>query len=90
VAEIEGRMSRAMTHALRRRGDRITSAAALLEAVNPQRVLARGYSLTRVKKTGAIVRSAREVKEGDRLVTRFHDGEVESVADDAKQRRLFE
>jgi len=90
VDEIAGRMSRALNTSIQRRADRVNASAALLDAVSPHRVLARGYSLTRVKKTGAIVRKAEQVKPGDRLVTRFQDGEVESIADDAKQPRLFE
>jgi hypothetical protein len=36
------------------------------------------------------VRSAEQLKPGERIVTRLRDGEVESVVDDAKQPRLFE
>jgi exodeoxyribonuclease VII large subunit len=90
VDEMSRCLTRGMETALRRRRDRIDAKAALLEAVSPQRVLQRGYSLTRVKRGGAIVRSAEQVKEGDRILTRFVDGEVESVVEDAKQQRLFE
>jgi exodeoxyribonuclease VII large subunit len=90
VDEMSRCLTRGMETALRRRQDRLDAKAALLEAVSPQRVLQRGYSLTRVKRGGAIVRSAEQVKEGDRILTRFVDGEVESVVEDAKQQRLFE
>ena len=60
-----------------------------LIALAPQRVLARGYSITSLKRGGAIVRASREVKEGDVIITRFADGSVESVAKDAKQGELF-
>ena len=46
--------------------------------------------MTTVKKSGEIVRSAAQLKEGDRLVTRLADGEVESTVEDAKQLPLFE
>jgi len=72
-----------------RRAQRLEALAGQLEALAPQRVLARGYSITSVKKSGAIVRSATDVKPGDRLITRVSDGQVESVVDDA-QPRLFE
>ncbi len=90
IGEIQGRLGRGMLNALQRRGDRIQSMSALLDAVSPHRVLQRGYSLTRLKKSGAIVVSAAQVKEGDRMVTSFTDGEVESVVEDGKQRRLFD
>jgi exodeoxyribonuclease VII large subunit len=90
VNEIQGRLLRGMNAQMGRRVQRIDSASALLEAVSPQRVLQRGYSMTFLKKGGAIVRAESQVKEGDRLVTRLHDGEVESVVEDRKQQRLFE
>ena len=61
-----------------------------LEAVSPQQVLRRGYSMTFGKRDGKLIRSATSVKPGDRLLTRFADGQVESVAEDARQLKLFE
>jgi exodeoxyribonuclease VII large subunit len=90
VNEIEGRLLRGMNTQLSRRVQRIDGASALLEAVSPQRVLQRGYSMTLVKKTGAIVRSESQMKVGDRIVTRLHEGELESVVEDRKQQKLFE
>jgi exonuclease VII large subunit len=53
-------------------------------------VLERGYTLTRLKKSGTIVRSATALNERDHIVTRFHDGEVESTVEDPQQPKLFE
>ena len=61
-----------------------------LEALSPQAVLKRGYSITMLKKTGKILRSAAEVRIGDKLVTRLGDGEIESAVQDSKQMSLFE
>ncbi len=61
-----------------------------LSAIGPQQVLARGYSITTIKKGGAIVRSKAQVKGGQRLITRVADGEIESVAEDPNQPTLFE
>ena len=74
----------------RRRSERIESMARFLHAVGPEQVLRRGYSITKRKKGGAILRTATDVRPGDRLVTRFADGEVESTADDPRQSKLFE
>ena len=84
------RMNQLTGEGLRRRRARIEALSAQLEAVNPLQVLKRGYTLTRLKKTGAIVTSSSQLHEGQSIVTRFHDGEVESTVDDAAQPKLFE
>lgn len=65
---------------LGRRRERLAAAAALLGTLSPEATLARGYSITR-DVNGCIVRSAAELTSGDRLRTRFRDGEAESVVD---------
>jgi len=44
--------------------------------LDPTAVLARGYSLT--MKEGQLIRSAKDVKKGDQIQTKFGDGEVDS------------
>jgi len=61
-----------------------------LEAVSPQSILNRGYTITTRKKGGELIRSAADVKTGDKLLTRFVDGQVESVVEDQRQMTLFE
>jgi exodeoxyribonuclease VII large subunit len=54
-----------------------------LRALDPRRVLERGYSITRTA-DGAVVRAASSVAIGDRLVTETADGAVHSqVTDEA-------
>ncbi len=60
-----------------------------LNAVGPQQVLARGYTITTFKKGGVILRSKSQVKGGERLITHVVDGEVESIAEDPDQPTLF-
>jgi len=48
-----------------------------LRLVDPQNILKRGYSLTMLN--GKIVKSVKQVKEGDLLETRLGDGAVEST-----------
>ena len=48
-----------------------------MESYSPDRILARGYTLTLCD--GRIVKSASLLREGDNVVTRFADGESESV-----------
>lgn len=69
---------------------RLGSTQALLHAVSHERVLARGFSITRTKKGRRIVRSIGEVADGDRLVTQVADGEFESQALNNQQRELFD
>jgi len=63
---------------------------AQLRAISPTAVLARGYSITTLKRDGSIVRSAGMLKSGDVLSTRLADGTVESIVRDSRQGRLFE
>ncbi|HEX8324400.1 MAG TPA: exodeoxyribonuclease VII large subunit [Tepidisphaeraceae bacterium] len=74
---------------------RLTQAAGRLDglrrelaALDPRGVLARGYSITRLK-NGKPVFGPADVKAGDVLVTQVRDGTIESTARDAKQLDLF-
>lgn len=49
-----------------------------LKLANPATVLQRGYSIT--LKNGALLKSAKDVKKGDRIETILHDGRVASCA----------
>ncbi|MCQ2096504.1 MAG: exodeoxyribonuclease VII large subunit [Fibrobacter sp.] len=51
---------------------------AKVNGADPQNILAKGYSLT-LDASGKFVRSATQLKTGDKLTTRFNDGEVTSV-----------
>jgi exodeoxyribonuclease VII large subunit len=68
----------------------LDSLDAQLRLVGPEQVLQRGYSITCNKRTGQVIRSASQVKAGDKLVTRLADGQIESVTDDPNQPGLFE
>ena len=74
----------------RRRGERVESLDRFLRAVGPEQVLRRGYTITFRKKGGDVLKGAAQVRPGEKLVTRFADGEVESTADDPRQPGLFE
>jgi exodeoxyribonuclease VII large subunit len=72
-----------------RRKGRVEAMERELRALSPDSVLKRGFSMTTLKKDGAVVRSAQQVKGGETLVTRLADGTIESVAEDPKQPKLF-
>jgi exodeoxyribonuclease VII large subunit len=54
-------------------------AAGVLRALNPEAILTRGYTLT-MDAGGRLLTSAKKIEAGALLRTRFHDGEVESIA----------
>ncbi|HET6249233.1 MAG TPA: exodeoxyribonuclease VII large subunit [Tepidisphaeraceae bacterium] len=83
------RLARAARADLAFRQQQLDALARQLQAVGPENVLRRGYTITTRKNGDGILRSSAQVKAGDRLITRFADGEVESTADDPKQPRLF-
>ena len=64
------------------RRERLAGMVRELEAIGPQSILDRGYSITQ-RADGAPVRSASDVTPGDRIQTRLADGVVRSVVDDA-------
>jgi exodeoxyribonuclease VII large subunit len=79
-----------MQQSVQIRSDRLSAIARHLEAISPQAVLGRGYTITSRKKQGTPIRSAGDLKDGDKIVTRFADGQVESTVDDAQQMSLFD
>lgn len=87
---IAQRLGRNMREDIARRQLVIEGLGKRLEAVSPQQVLNRGYTITLTKKEGKVVRSATALKPGDRIITRFADGQVESAVEDARQLKLFE
>ena len=90
VDSIEKRLVLAALQRLRRQGERLDGIWRQLDAVNPRSVLRRGYTITTRKKDGLSLTSAAHLKPGDKLVTRFADGETQSVVEDARQLSLFE
>jgi exodeoxyribonuclease VII large subunit len=73
LADLDRRAAAGLVLASRRRRERLALAFHRLEALSPLGVLRRGYSLTTTAE-GRVVRSARDVRAGDRLRTRLADG----------------
>lgn len=90
LESLAGRMGRAMIEQQQRRVLRVNLLEAHLHAVGPEQVLKRGYTITQRKKDGAIIKSAGQVKVGERVVTRFAEGQIESTVEDPRQPKLFE
>lgn len=90
LATVEPRLGLSGRSALSVRRARIDAMDRQLQAVSPSAVLRRGYTITTNKKTGEILRSAAALKPSDRILTRFADGQSESVVQDTRQLSLFE
>jgi exodeoxyribonuclease VII large subunit len=75
--ELAGRMERAVRQRLARARQQVEAAAGRLETLSPLNVLARGYSLTRTE-SGEVIRSAEQVRAGDRLITTVQHGRIVS------------
>ena len=87
LTEAGHRFSRAsenLASAAQRRIERTTSLldhqAALLRSLGPEAVLRRGFSYT-MDADGKVLKTATDVKPGDRLTTRLADGELSSIAE---------
>jgi exodeoxyribonuclease VII large subunit len=74
--------------AVARRAEHLRMLEKQLNALGPQQVLQRGYTMTLGRK-GQVIRRADALKTGDRLLTRFADGDVESIVRDSRQGELF-
>lgn len=82
AANLTGRFQRArLTTALKTRREALRQLEKRLNALGPEQVLARGYSITQDAATGAVLRSAAAVKPGQKLRTRLAQGEIKSAAE---------
>ena len=82
--------SHAFRQLLAHRRQSLTAQTALLEAVSPQQILERGFSV--VKNTrGQVIRNADVLKQGQKLHITFADGETDvRVTREQAQRELFD
>ena len=90
LAALEPRLPTAGKSLMQLRKTRLEAMDKHLNALSPQGVLNRGYTITTLKRTGQILRDAKTARPGDRLLTRFADGETESTVHDSRQLSLFE
>ena len=83
-------LSHAFRQLLAQRRQSLTAQTTLLEAVSPQQILERGFSV--VKNTrGQVIRNANALKQGQKLHITFADGETDvRVTKELAQRELFD
>ena len=85
LAEAAARVERGARRRLDDHGDRAAARRAVLEAYDPRRQLARGWTLTRTAE-GRLVRDAGELSAGDALVTTFASGTATSTVTEVEAR----
>jgi exodeoxyribonuclease VII large subunit len=74
------RATQAVAHKLALRRAGLAGLEARLVALSPLATLERGYAIVRREDTSAIVRSVDQVRPGDVLAIRVHDGEFDAIA----------
>jgi exodeoxyribonuclease VII large subunit len=74
---LQGTLNVSIQHLLRETVTQVHGLAGQLHALSPLAVLDRGYSIT-FDAQGRILKKASQVKPGDRLRTRLHEGEIHS------------
>ena len=77
---IQSSLSNAMQLCLTRLASSLGSMESRLESIGPMEVLRRGYSLTQ-DSSGKVIRSIKNVKEGEQLRTVLADGTIESTVE---------
>ena len=78
VDDWEQRLSRAIERTLDDQRARLQTESARLSALSPLQTLARGFTVT-TRPDGTLIRDAGRLVVGDRLLTRFSDGHIEST-----------
>jgi exodeoxyribonuclease VII large subunit len=85
IDELEMRARRAIANRLALARQHVDAAGGRLQALSPLKVLERGYSVTRLLPSGAVVRSAEQTRPGDLLETLLQTGRVTSRVKGAQE-----
>lgn len=79
--EISTRSQTAIGNMLKAKKQILSANAGKLEALSPLSVLGRGYSVTLEETTKKVIRTCNDLAAGDRIVTKFQDGERTSIVE---------
>lgn len=82
VDELAIRLQTAIKSRLRDQESRLATMSGKLDSLNPLAVLGRGYSLTQDRATKRLITSAKQLKQGQAIVTRLAQGAVTSKVED--------
>jgi len=78
------RLPRSLAALVKERRARLDRSSAMLDALNPRRILSRGYAICAEPATGRLIRSSTAALEAGAMQVTFHDG---SVVTDVKEKR---
>ncbi len=82
----EQRLENLMARRMERAKNNLDLTVGRLHAVDPEKPLARGYSLVQIDRTGKFLRGPNDVHTGDRLRITSADGNVQAVVTDNQER----
>ncbi|MBR4136409.1 MAG: exodeoxyribonuclease VII large subunit [Bacteroidales bacterium] len=77
LGEIPGKAAKQTMSIIQNQQDSILLLEEKMALLHPDNILKRGFSITRLN--GRAVTKASQLKQGDRLTTHFHEGDVESM-----------
>jgi len=85
VARLKASLEERIRRFVERRRERLSQDAAKLEILSPLAVLARGYAVAFREGARAPLLSASEVRPGERIRVRLHEGELKAVVGEASR-----
>jgi exonuclease VII large subunit len=85
IGRLTGSLTERMNRYIERRRERLSRDAAKLETLSPLAVLARGYAVAFREGGRAPLLSASEVRPGDGIRVRLHEGELKAVVGQASR-----
>lgn len=90
VADLDRRLKLALAGDLKRRTQAVGSVATRLAAMGYRATLKRGFSITRCKRSGRVIRQVADVAAGEKIVTEVADGTFDARVLEAGQGELFD
>lgn len=90
VARLERAMPMLLHHKTALLATRVRGQQERLTAMGYRSVIRRGFSITRIKRGGKVIRSVRALRDRDRVVTELSDGSFESEVLNLHQLELFD
>ena len=84
VASLKEELTESIKNKIENISKEIESKKQQLEALNPKKVLKRGYTIS-VDETGKVITSIKEVKIGQKLITATNDGTINSTIDKVEE-----
>jgi len=87
IDELDLRARRAACNRLKLAHAQLATAGGRLEALSPLKVLERGYSVTKLIPSGAVVRSSDQARIGDQIETRLQGGRLTSRVEEVHEAR---